>query len=263
MKKISLALLAASFASAEFFGVSAGVGYQQQNISGYVKNSDTKNYFGKKDAQPPNVGYLGLDDKFNPYIWVKVYHPMPLIPNVKFQYTRYASTGHSDYVAGGVEIFGDVNIPLALTNVDTKMTISSYDLTLFYSFEPVFANFEIGGGIDLFKGKTKITGKDPLSLTTKTWVDKSWSAPLPYIYAHVDTMSIEGISVVADIKYAKLGDNHHYDYMGAIRYTFDIAGPVNPFVKAGYRYKEAYGVDGDNETKLTYKGIFLELGAQF
>ena len=49
----------------------------------------------------------------------------------------------------------------------------------------------------------------------------------------------------------------------ALKYTIDILGPVNPFIKAGYRYKEAYGVDGDNETLLKYKGAFLEIGAKF
>jgi hypothetical protein len=76
-------------------------------------------------------------------------------------------------------------------------------------------------------------------------------------------MRIEGFSILADVKWARAGDNHHYDYLGAVKYTFDVPGPVNPFIKAGYRYKEAYGVDGDNVTELKYKGLFLEIGAKF
>ena len=76
-------------------------------------------------------------------------------------------------------------------------------------------------------------------------------------------MKIFNTSLYGSIKWAKAGDNHHYDYDGGIKYTIDIPGPVNPEIKAGYRYKEAYGVDGDNETKLEYKGFYLELDASF
>jgi outer membrane protein len=263
MKKISLALAAAgllTFASADFLSISAGAGYEQQKIDGYVKVNDTINYFGKVDRYGGNVGYLGLEDKNNPYVWVKFIHPIPLIPNVKVQYTKYDSSGHSNYVSGNVKIFGDVNIPAALTNATTSQTINSLDLTLFYEFKPVVVDLEAGLGVDIWQGNTKISGS---SIAGPVNVDQDWTVVLPYLYAHAETMHLFGFSALVDVKYAKAGDNHHYDYQGAIKYTIDILGPVNPFVKVGYRYKEAYGVDGDNETKLQYKGAFLEVGAKF
>ena len=269
MKKISLALCLAglvSFANADFLSISGGIGYEQQNISGYAKVNDTINYFNKKSAETdgnPNTGNLGLDDKSNMFLWAKFIHPIPIIPNVKVQYTRYDSTGHSNYIAGGIKIFGDFSIPTAITNASTSMEIDSYDLTLFYEFKPVVADIEVGLGVDYWKGHTKITGEDTVTKTTNTYVDDDWTVVLPYLYGHVESMRFFGFSALATVKYAKAGDNHHYDYLAALKYTFDIVGPVNPFVKLGYRYKEAYGVDGDNETKLQYKGAFLEVGAKF
>ncbi len=277
MKKISLAALmvlgAVSFANADFLSISAGAGYEQQNIDGYVKLGDTKNYFNNSSAQSDGnckTGDFGLKDKSKPYVWVKFIHPVPIIPNIKFQYTKYDTNGHSNYIAGNVKIFDDVKIPTSLTNAYTKQTINSYDLTLFYEIKPVFADIEAGFGIDYWQGNTKINGENVICSngTIKktggtTSINKDWSVILPYLYGHVETMQFFGFSVLADVKWAKAGDNHHYDYSGALKYTIDIPGPVNPFVKLGYRYKEAYGVDGDNETKLEYKGAFLEIGAKF
>ena len=269
MKKISFILASLvcgiSFASADFLSLSAGAGYEQQNIDGYVKVGNTINYFAPHSVNPAtNTGSFGLKDKINPYIWVKFIHPLPLIPNIKFQYTKYDSTGYSNYIAGGnIKIFGDASIPLGIVNASTTQTINSYDLTFFYEFKPVVADIEAGFGLDYWKGHTKIYGTAANTGQKKTWVDSDWSVVLPYLYAHIETMHLFGFSAIADVKWAKAGDNHHYDYVGALKYTIDIFGPVNPFIKVGYRYKEAYGVDGSDETKLQYKGAFAEIGARF
>ena len=268
MKKFSFILATlvcgVSFASADFLSISGGVGIEQQKIDGYVKSGNTINYFNNSSAETDgniNSGNLGLEDKNNPYVWVKLINPIPVIPNIKFQYTRYSSTGHSNYIAGNVKIFNDVNIPTAITDAGTKMDINSYDLTFFYEFHPVFADIEAGAGFDYWSGKTTITGT--AGGLHKTWLDSSWSVVLPYLYGHIETMQIFGFSALGTLKWAKAGDNHHYDYLGALKYTIDVPGPVNPFVKVGYRYKEAYGVDGSNITKLRYKGFFAEIGAKF
>ena len=266
MKKLSIVLAGLvagfSFVNADLLSFSVGAGLEQQKIDGYVKTGDTINYFNNKNAEKdtnPKTGNLGLGDKTNPYVWAKLIHPIPVVPNIKFQYTKYHSTGHSNNIAGNIKIFGDVNIPFALTNADTKMDINSYDITLFYEFKPIIADIEAGFGADIWQGKTKIYDRT----LKKEIVNQDFTVILPYLYAHLETMQFFGFSALATVKWAKAGDNHHYDYLGAVKYTIDIPGPVNPFIKVGYRYKEAYGVDGDYKTKLQYKGAFLELGAKF
>ncbi len=234
------------------FSISGGIGYEEQKIGGYIKNGNVINYFGNKRANNPNKGYLGLKDEKNPFIWIKLTHDVSVFPNVKFQYTKYDASGYSNYIVGNVEIF-DVKIPTVITNAYTSMKIDSYDVTFFYTFNSLFANIDAGIGVDYWKGHVKI------STSNKTFVDNSWSVPLAYLYGKIETLKLYGVSLVGSLKWAKTGDNHHYDYLGAIKYSM----PVNAFFKAGYRYKDIFGVDGDNETKLTYKGIFLEIGVEF
>ena len=265
MKKTMLVISAlAAVLNADFLSVSAGVGIQRQIIDGYVKKGNTVNYFNNSSAQTDgnvNSGDFALKDKSNPYFWVKLIHPMPFLPNVKFQYTKYDSSGRSSYIAGGVKIFSDVYIPTALTNALTEQSIDSYDVTFFYEFNPVIADIEAGFGVDIWNGKTKIYGNG--AGVSKTWVDSGWSVVLPYLYLHLQSMRFFNVSLSADAKYAKIGDYHHYDYQGALQYTIDITGPVNPFVKLGYRYKDVYGEDGSYQTSIKYKGAYLEIGAEF
>ena len=267
MKKLSIALLTGlvTFASADILSISAGVGLWNQKIDGYVKVGNTKNYFNNKSAESdgnPDTGNFGLNDKTNPYIWAKVIHPLPFIPNLKVQYTKYDSTGHSNYIAGNVKIFGNYAINTAVVDAATSQTINSLDLTFFYEIKPVFVDIEAGFGFDIWKGNTQIHGFSQAT-NTPVNVNEDWSVVLPYLYGHIETMQIAGFSAIANMKWAKAGDNHHYDNSIALKYTIDIVGPVNPFIKVGYRYKEAYGVDGDNETLIKYKGLFAEIGAKF
>jgi len=263
MKKISIILsglvLGVSVASASMLSISAGVGIEHQKISGYVKNGNTINYFGNHSPYGGHIGYLGLQDKNNPYLWLKVITPIPYIPNIKFQYTKYYSTGHSNYIAGNVKVFNDVNIPVAITDASTQMDINSYDITAFYHFNPVFADIEVGAGADVWDGNVKIYDN-----TTNTQiVNQNFTVILPYLYGRIETMSIFGFSIIGRAKVAKSGENHYYNYLGALKYTLNVSAPVDPFIKIGYRYKQAYGVDGDNTTKLEYKGAFAEIGVKF
>jgi len=264
MKKLIYLMGIVGALNADLLSVSAGAGFFNQKIDGYVKIGNTINYFNNASAQTDGnyqTGDFGLKNKSNPYFWAKLISPIPLIPNVKFQYTKYDTTGHSNYIAGGVKVFGDVEIPTALTDADTELNINSYDFTFFYEFKPMVADIEAGMGVDYWQGNLTISGVG--GGVRKTWVNNDWQIILPYLYAHAESMQIHNVSLLANVKWAKFEDNHHYDYSAAVKYTFDIVGPINPFVKAGYRYKDVYGVDGDDKTSLKYKGLFLEIGAKF
>ena len=76
MKKIGIILILSLMTlSADMLSIKAGVGIQEQKISGYVKSGDTINYFNNSAAEKDgniHTGNLGLDNKNNPYFWIKI-----------------------------------------------------------------------------------------------------------------------------------------------------------------------------------------------
>ena len=163
-KTIKLSLILSLFISTLFaspFFISVGAGIWQEKIGGYIKTGDIKNYFNNSDAETDgnsNTGNLGLSNKNNPYVWLNIKTLIPIIPNIRLQYTKYDTDGHSNYIAGNTKIWDDININTTLINADTSQTINSFDLLLYYSFNPMTANIDLGVGIDYWKGKTKIHG---------------------------------------------------------------------------------------------------------
>ena len=258
MKKLALSLLvASSFASADFLSISAGAGIWQENISGYVQNKDTINYMHNKSAETDgnnNTGNLGLANKTEPYVWIKLIHPLPIIPNIKLQYTKYSTSGNGK-ASGNLKIFGK-SIANVTSNVHTDLDINSYDATFFYEFKPAIVDLEAGFGVNVLN----------TDITIKTLTDTSSASavtPIPYLYARAETMQLFGFSIEAQGKYLNVSDKgHYYDYSGSMKYHLPLLA-IDISASLGYRYQDILAKDGDNKTKLQFKGAFAELGVKF
>jgi outer membrane protein len=254
MKKLAVGLITAiSLASADFIGATVGAGMWQENIDGYIKTDDDLNYFNKEDNNP-KTGNLKLSDEVKPYVWAKIIHPVPLIPNVRAEYRQYHTTGKNGNAVGSVKVFG-ATVFKGRAQIDTDITIDSYDVTAFYELK-LFFEVEAGIGVTLLDGTTE-------TLVNKT--DKNtanWTVPIPYLYGRVETPTLLGFSVEAQGKYVDVTDAYYHDYQGAIKYHLPI--PVIDFtLSAGYKTQEIYGKDGDNETKMKFEGAYAELGARW
>jgi outer membrane protein len=258
MKKLALSLFTVfSLANADFIGASVGAGMWQENISGYVKTGNNINYFNNKSAENDGnskTGNLGLADKKQPYVWAKIIHPIPIIPNVKLQYTKYETSG-TGIATANLKIFGqsiDVN-----DRVHTDLKIDSYDATFFYEIKPVVVDLEVGVGVNVLKGEATLQ-----STTTQKTASGSFTAPLPYLYARAESTPVFGLSVEAQAKYLNVSIGHYYDYQGAIKYHLPL--PIlDVSLSVGYKSQDIFGKDGDNETAMKFKGGFAELGVKW
>jgi len=258
MKKLALSLLiAGSFASADFLSISAGAGVWQENISGYVKTGDNINYMNNKSAETDGnnkTGNLGLGDTTQPYVWIKLIHPIPVVPNVKLQYTRYSTSGDG-IASGSFKVFG--NEITANDKIHTDLDIDSYDATFFYEFKPAVVDLEAGVGVNALNTHIKVKSYS----TNKTSSTTAW-APIPYLYARAETTPLFGFSVEASAKYLSASLGHYYDYTGAVKYHLPLP-VIDITASLGYRYQDILGKNGGDETKLQYKGAFAELGVKF
>ena len=256
MKKIIIGLMAvASIASADFIGASVGAGVWQENISGHIKTGDTINYFNNKAAETDGntkTGNLGLSDKSQPYIWAKIIHPIPLIPNVKVQYTRYDTSGDG-IATSNFKIFGQ-NINTK-NKVHTDLTIDSYDATFFYEFKPVVVDLEAGVGVNVWKGQSTVISNNMTS-------SASWIVPFPYLYARAETTPFFGFSVEAQAKYLNVSIGHYYDYQGSVKYHLPLP-LLDISLAVGYKSQDILGKDGGDETNIKFEGGFAELGVKW
>jgi outer membrane protein len=255
MKKVLLGLaLFGTIASADFISASVGAGLWQENIDGYAKSGDDINYMNKKEAETDgnsHTGNLGLSDEVKPYVWAKVIHPIPLIPNVKAEYRQYDTEG-TGYAVGSANFFGQ-NVSLT-DRVTTHITIDSYDVTAFYEFKPII-DIEVGVGVNVLDGTTDVK-------TSTSHTSVSWTAPIPYLYGRVETPTIMGFSAEAQGKYIDVDTAHYYDYQGGVKLHLPLAF-LDMTIGAGYKYQEIYGEDGDDATMLKFEGYYAEVGAKW
>jgi len=253
MKKVFVGLLtAASLASADFIGVSAGAGMWQENIDGYVKSGNSINYLSKEDNDP-NTGNLKLSNEIKPYVWVKVIHPIPILPNIKAEYRQYHSVGRDGTVVGETDFYGaKIN---AAGTADTDLTINSYDITAFYEMK-LFFDVEAGFGVNVLDGKTDI-----LVNNSDRYIS-NWTVPVPYLYGRVETPTLWGISVEAQAKYLEVSTAFYHDYQAGIKYHLPTP-VVDVYFSTGYKQQEIYGKDGDDETDIKFSGAYAEVGAKW
>ena len=137
---------------------------------------------------------------------------------------------------------------------ETKVTIDSYDATLFYELK-LFFEVEAGAGVNLLEGTTDITVNGSNSSTT-------WTVPIPYLYARVETPTIMGFSVEAQAKYIDVDTAHYYDYQGAIKYHLPTP-VIDISLTAGLKTQEIYGEDGSDSSMIKFEGAYAELGARW
>jgi len=256
MKKLLAITLIGSFAMADFLSISGGAGMWNENISGYTKSGSDINYFNKDDGNP-DTGNLKLQDKVRPYVWVKLIHPIPLVPNLKVQYTRYSTSGRDGTVVGSVDVFGET-ITGAGT-ADTDMSINSYDATFFYELKSALTlGFEIEAGV----GVNVLDGTTDLTINKTDTTHTTWTIGIPYLYGRVETPTFFGFSAEAQAKYLDIDTAYYHDYQTKVKYHLPLP-IIDLTMSAGYRTQTIYGEDGDKSTKLKYNGIFAEVGARW
>ena len=246
------------------FQFDMGVGLWNQQIDGDISVNGVQNYFNdstKEGDGNTKTGNFGLQRETNVYLYFKLVHPIPIVPNLKLQYTRYDTTGNSGYLAGGSKVFGVVEIPVGLTDVKSDLQIDSYDLTLFYQLNPLVLSLEVGAGVDFWSGKVRIDGKD--NNGQRRVIDRKFYIPLPYLYGGIETMKFFGFSAVGTAKYAKWGDSYHWDLDGGIKYTFNLPGFGTGAVKGGYRIKDIKWVKGNDSSHIKFSGPYAEISLSF
>lgn len=230
-------ILHLSGATADFVGINIGAGQWSPSLSGSFNSNNGGTSIDLNDD-------LGINDESQTSLVLTLEHPIPVLPNIRYQGFALDSTGSStldnDLNFNG-ETFNSGN--QLRSNVD----LSHNDIVLYYQLLDNWIDLDLGVDLKHFDGEVELSG------STSTRVNVNETIPLLYLSARFD-LPYSGFYIGANFNNLSLDDNTVEDST----------------LKLGYESNYGLGFEGgiktfslelddvDNlDTDLKYDGIFL------
>lgn len=232
-------MLGVTQAQADTFGASASVAYWRADHSGTVQN-------GGGDIGIDND--LGFHKSSFAVMSFSFEHPVPFLPDFKFQYYKM------DQVANGT-------VPTGKTydgfngKVHTDLDLSNYDLTLFYQPLDNWVHLDLGLTGKVFNGHINVSEANGPQHS-----DTSINTVVPMLYAATRfDLPATGLSVGAEGNGVAYSGKHLYDVSAYVNYRVVVLN-----VQAGYR-QTAIKVDDIDGIGVDAKihGPYVQLGVAF
>ncbi|MEM6709702.1 MAG: TIGR04219 family outer membrane beta-barrel protein [Pseudomonadota bacterium] len=166
---LAVASMAETAQADMLFGVYAGAGSWQQETSGELQSSGSL-----VDVQED----LGVEDERNRVGYVAVEHPLPVIPNVRLQYSGINANGN-EVLSRSIEVNG-TTFSFADT-VTSVVDLVQGDAVLYYELTDTLVSFDVGLAARWVDGEI-----DLQSATQSARAEFSGVLPLLYTAARID-----------------------------------------------------------------------------
>lgn len=245
MRKLMIAVggslvLAAPLANADILGVGANVSYWDSDFSGEVVN---------KGSAVDIENDLNMDSDSNANFTAYFEHPVPLLPNVRVNYTSISQSGSGEI---GLEDFDVID---AGAPVSSDLDLDQLDATFYYEVLDNWVNLDLGLTARKFDGELIVRDQTNTANVSKTTVDAV--VPMGYLAARFD-LPFTGVSVGADGNFVSYsGDSlHDVNVYG----QFEIAMLQ---LRAGYREMAIDYEDDDDKLDVELSGPFASVGFTF
>ena len=236
IKKYSLGLailFATGSAQAELLGAGIGGGIWNAGPTGTI--TSTGNAFDiEKDS--------GLGKENNNYLWAYFNHPLPLVPNIRAEYTSTSTSGKG---STQINFLGNNFTGSTQTQLDLDQT----DILLYWGLPLPFVSFNYGFGAKDFKGELSVSQADGTNQRKD-----SLDATLPIGYLGADiTLPMLPLTLSANTK--TLGSRFNDTTFKA---RYDIIGfGLKLGAEAGYRTINLNSDDLSNlDVDLSFGGVF-------
>ena len=244
MRKLMIAVggslvLAAPLANADILGVGANVSYWDSDFSGEVVN---------KGSAVDIENDLNMDSDSNANFTAYFEHPVPLLPNVRVNYTSIPESGSGKI---GPEGFDDI----INADVNSDLDLDQLDATFYYEVLDNWVNLDLGLTARKFDGELVVRDTAVGGRVSTTTVDAV--VPMGYLAARFD-LPFTGVSVGADGNFVSYsGDSlHDVNVYG----QFEIAMLQ---LRAGYREMAIDYEDDDDKLDVELSGPFASVGFTF
>lgn len=243
MKKIipalALSLLSPLAFSDSLLGIHAEVGRW---------NAD---YHGDLGDPSINVRDLRLRESDNNFYSLALEHGVPLIPNVKLQYTDITSS-QSATISDFFTLDGTAFLPG--TEVDTHVDLSHTDLILYYQLLDNTVELDLGLNVRRFDGYVEASS---FYASEKAKLDET----IPLVYAKaMFHLPFSGFAAGIEGSFIKYDGNRLSDYTAKVRYLFD--GAIDLGVELGYR-EMSFDIDESVVADVSLKGPYAALLLHF
>ncbi|MDA3909596.1 MAG: TIGR04219 family outer membrane beta-barrel protein [Sulfurimonas sp.] len=253
MRKILTALtcagLMATVASADVARVEMGVGAWAQTPSGkisYTENGGTGSDISKESKET------------QPYVWALLKHPVPVVPNLRLEYTSIESTGAA---TGTFKEF-------TVSGGKTSLKMTQFDVIPYYNIldNTAWITLDLGLDFKVTELKYEANGVVIPGVIDTTYSDSTTVViPLVYVRGRVEIPSTN-IGIEADVKYVSYNSNTIYDARAKVDYTLDFIPVIQPAIEVGYRIQKIKLDDssaGDAKVDLDFSGIYAGLMLRF
>ncbi len=239
--KTLLILLISSYSlTAEGWEVDAGAGLWSGSADGSIVHQVSSDLFDLTIPDQQLTDNLGRhEDSMAGYLYIALRHPIPILPNFRFEYVGVNAAGEIDYLDDKEFLGGIVDI-----TADTQLFLTQYDSIFFYNLldKKFWMTFDLG--VDLKYVTTQYYVPD-------LGVDETSGSlvPMLYLLGRVDMPSVP-LGFETDIKYITDGESTVYDVSLKVDYTFEMNAALQPGIELGYRLQK-FKVDGEDSTYLS------------
>jgi outer membrane protein len=225
--------------------VEMGAGVWTQTPSG------TTNYNAVANATGKDV--FNEDKDSSAYVWAFIKHPIPIIPNLRLEYTTFSERGVATGTWEGVDVGSSKSV----------FDVKQYDIIPYYNIldNTFWITLDVGFGV-------KIIDVDYAIAPTTGFNGYSYAKYVPVPMAYLRTraeMPITNLALEADVKYIAYNDSKFYDARVKVDYTFDIFPLIQPALEIGYRTQklEINEKSIDIRTDVDFSGPYAGLMIRF
>lgn len=225
-------------AHADMLGAYVGTGFWHHEPSGVLSYQG-----GNMDLQ----SNLNLSTDNDNFTWVTIEHPIPLLPDFRFQYTKLSLSGQNttNVTFGGNAFSGQVA---------SDGSLDQYDATLYYQLLDNWVNLDLGVNIK------RIDGSFTVSDATSSQ-SKNFSATVPMFYGSaVFDLPFTGLSAGVTGSGAQYNNNHIFDYTAKVSYQWSSGLGL----EGGWRHEQLKLNNANSVySDIKVKGPFLDLYYHF
>ncbi|MBW7470105.1 TIGR04219 family outer membrane beta-barrel protein [Marinobacter sp. M216] len=233
-------ILSAPVAQADVVGLGANVSYWDSDLSGQATdNGDVV------DVEND----LNLDSDSNANASLYFEHPVPVLPNVRLNYTLIEQTGRGQLGAdfGGIFVGSGVD-------VRSDLDLEQLDLTLYYEVLDNWVNLDLGLTARSLDGELNVKEIGGTQ-ASKTQVDAV--LPMGYVAARFD-LPLTGVSVGAEGNFVSYSGDSLHDFSAYGQFEIAVLQ-----LRAGYRQMSIDYEDDDESLDVELDGPFVSAGVVF